>query len=92
VRELEVSNNAGTVLFNFMNNEMIEARGNFAGTDFIKTTTYEKRDHLLMEHQHFYDSILHQKKPIVSLDDGIIAVNLIEKVLESVESGREVTI
>ena len=92
MRELEVSNTAGTILIDLMRNELIEASGKFQGTEFVKVSPYEKRDHLYLEHQHFYDAILHHKKPIISLGDGIIAVRLIEKVLESVELGREVKI
>lgn len=92
VRELEVSNSTGTIVFDFMKNEMIEARGNYAGPEFVKSSPYEKRDHLMLEHKHFYDSILNHKKPIISLEDGIVAVNLIEKVLESVATAKEVKI
>lgn len=92
VRELAVSNETGTILFDLMKNEMQESRGSFEGPEFVKISNYEKRDHLLIEHQSFYDSILHKTKPIVSLDDGILAVKLIEKVLESVESGQEAAI
>jgi predicted dehydrogenase len=92
VRELAISNTSGTIIFDLMKNEMLEARGDFTGPDFVKVTNCEKRDHLLLEHQFFYDSILNSKKAIVSLDDGIIAVNLIEKVLKSIESGQEVNI
>jgi predicted dehydrogenase len=90
VRELAISNQVGTILFDLMNNEIREARGEFAGPEFVKVTAYEKRDHLLMEHQCFYDSILNGSPTIVTLDDGIVAVNLIEKVLKSIETGLEV--
>lgn len=92
VRELAVSNTQGTILFDLMKNEVLVASGNFDGPEFVKTSSYEKCDHLLTEHQYFYDSILNNNKPIVSLEDGINAVKLIEKVLESVESGLEVVI
>jgi len=80
------------LLVDLMKNEIIEARGSFDGPEFTKTIPYEKRDHLLIEHKHFYESILFKKAPIVSIEDGILAVKLIEKVLESADKHREVTL
>lgn len=92
VRELEISNTTGTLHIDLMKNEITEARGSFEGPEFTKTIPYEKRDHLMLEHQHFYESIKNKKAPIVSLEDGIIAVRLIDKVLESATKHREVTL
>lgn len=89
VRELEISNESGTLLVDLMRNEIQEASGSFQGPEFVKTAPYEKRDHLLIEHRLFYEAILHKTQPVVTLDDGIVAVKLIEKVLKSVESGLE---
>jgi predicted dehydrogenase len=90
VRELEISNNTGTLLVDLMKNEIVEARGSFDGPEFTKTIPYEKRDHLLIEHRHFYQSITNNLKPIVSIDDGILAVRLIDKVLESADKNEKV--
>jgi len=90
VRELEISNNTGTILVDLMKNEITEARGSFEGPEFTKTIPYEKRDHLLIEHRHFYQSIIENSKPIVSIDDGVLAVKLIDKVLESADKNIEV--
>lgn len=90
VRELEISNKAGTLHFDLMKNEISEALGKMNGPEFVTLDHYEKRDHLLIEHGHFYRSITDKSKPIVSLDDGLLAVRLIDLVLESVESGKEV--
>ena len=92
VRELEISNINGTLLVDLMKNEIQEALGASTGPEFVSLDQYEKRDHLMLEHKHFYDSITNGKKPIVSLQDGLLAVRLIDKVIESVESGREVFI
>lgn len=92
VRELEISNIAGTLLVDLMRNEIQEALGTEPGPIFVSLDTYEKRDHLMLEHKHFYESITYHKQPIVSLEDGLLAVRLIDKVIESVESGREVII
>lgn len=90
VRELEISNKAGTLLVDLMRNEIQEALGSEAGPEFVKLEAYEKRDHLFLEHMNFYHSITHKTTPIVNLDDGLLAVRLIDHVLESVESGKEV--
>ncbi len=90
VRELEVSNKTGTLLIDLMKNEIVEARGSFDGPEFTKTIPYERRDHLMLEHQHFYRSIKDNLPPIVSIDDGILAVQLIDKVLESVDKNEKV--
>lgn len=92
VRELEISNKSGTLLVDLMRNEIQEALGNVSGPEFVSLDKYEKRDHLMLEHKHFYDSIINHKPAIVTLEDGLLAVKLIDKVIESVESGREVVI
>ncbi len=92
VRELEISNKSGTLLVDLMKNEIQEALGANAGPEYVSLDKYEKRDHLMLEHKHFYESILNHKEPIVSLEDGLLAVALIDKVIESVESGKEVVI
>lgn len=90
VRELEISNTTGTLLVDLMKNEIIEARGTFDGPEFTKTIPYEKRDHLMLEHMHFYTSIKNGTPPVVSIDDGILAVRLIDKVLESADKNEKV--
>ncbi|MBC7714125.1 MAG: Gfo/Idh/MocA family oxidoreductase [Rhizobacter sp.] len=90
VRELEISNKAGTLLVDLMRNEIQEALGSHAGPEYVNTANYEKRDHLYLEHKNFYDSIINKKAPIISLADGLVAVRLIDQVLESARSGKEV--
>lgn len=90
VRELEISNKSGTLLVDLMRNEIQEALGNKEGPEFVRLDNYEKRDHLYLEHENFYDSIYHKKEPIISIQDGLVAVRLISQVLESVKTGKEV--
>lgn len=92
VRELQLSNKTGTLTVDLMRNEILEASGKNEGPEFVKVEAYEKRDHLLLEHKHFYDSILNNKAPIISLEDGIVAVKLIDKVIESANTQKEVSI
>jgi len=56
----------------------------------VSLDQYEKRDHLMLEHKHFYESITQGKPPVISLEDGLLAVRLIDAVLVSVEIGKEV--
>jgi predicted dehydrogenase len=46
----------------------------------------------MLEHQHFYESISKNLPPVISIDDGILAVKLIEKVIESADTHTEVLI
>lgn len=90
VRELEISNKAGTLLVDLMRNEISEALGAHLGPEFVRLSSYEKRDHLLLEHKNFYSSIINKKEPLVTIEDGLTAVRLIDHVLESVNLEREV--
>ncbi len=90
VRELEISNKSGTLLVDLMRNEISEALGSEVGPVFVSLDQYEKRDHLMLEHEHFYQSIAGNKAPIVTLEDGLLAVRLIDAVLISVEINKEV--
>lgn len=92
IRELEIANQHGTLLFDLMKNEVVESSAKFEAPHFTKTIPYEKRDHLMLEHKHFYESITNKIPPIVSIHDGLIAVNLIDKVLESARQKVEVKI
>lgn len=90
VRELEISNKSGTLHVDLMRNEISEALGSMTGPEFVSLDQYEKRDHLMLEHKHFYESITMGKPPVISLEDGLLAVRLIDAVLVSVEIGKEV--
>lgn len=46
---------------------------------------FERRDHLLMEHDHFYDSILNNKKAIVDFNDAKRAVETLEMLTHRLE-------
>ena len=90
VRELEIHNKSGTLHVDLMRNEISEALGSMTGPEYVSLDQYEKRDHLMLEHKHFYQSIIEGKPPIISLEDGLLAVRLIDAVLISVEIGKEV--
>lgn len=92
VRELEVISNEGTIVFDLMNYEINLAKSNAIAPNFVEKMPFTKRDHLFLEHQYFYDAILNNKNPVVSVSDGINAVKLIEKVRESLIKEVEVFI
>ena len=92
VREIEIFSKLGTLRIDLIKGEIEEALGSHTFPEFVRIETYEKLDLLMLEHRHFYDSILNGKKPIVSIEDGLLAVRLSNKVIESVESGNVVSI
>ncbi|CBW25491.1 putative oxidoreductase [Halobacteriovorax marinus SJ] len=89
MRNLEVTNHCGTLFFDLFENKLLVGKGE-EQSDFVKEIPYEKRDHLLIEQQRFYNSILKGDEIFVDYDAGLSAVVLIEKVLESLESGKEI--
>lgn len=58
----------------------------------IKEISYERRDHLLIEQEKFYDSILNGSDIFVSLDDGIKALRLVDLVNKALDSGEELSL
>jgi predicted dehydrogenase len=87
VRDLEVTNDLGCLYVDlFHNTVQIATQERAQSGDYFESLQYSRRDHLLIEQKHFYDSILNGVPPIVSINDGLKAVKLISKVLESLET------
>lgn len=89
MRDVEVVNKQGTVFFDLFANKLLIGSAT-ATKDFVQEIPYDKRDHLLMEQDEFYNSIINKSEIFVDVQDGINAVRLIDKVLESLETGKEV--
>lgn len=89
VRALEATSENGVLRVDLLNNKIHIAHKE---AQEIKVIDYTKRDHLLMEQQHFYQSIQTGKAPMVSLDDGVKAVQLIDAVLKSLETKTAVNL
>lgn len=86
VRSLEVISKSGMITVDLFSNKIsIAIEGEFPDGTFVKEENYSKRDHLLLEHQHFYSSILDSKLPVVSLKDGTNAVHLVDCSLKSIK-------
>ncbi len=84
IRDLEVTSSEGMIYVDLMNSKIFEAcPTNFEDGSFVKETSYEKRDHLFLEHQAFYQSIAMNKPAIVTLQDGVRAVHLVDRCLKS---------
>lgn len=52
---------------------------------FVQESPYSKRDHLLIEHQYFYDSINHGKPIFVDGKAGRMGVGMVDAVLSSID-------
>jgi predicted dehydrogenase len=89
IRELEVISKEGMILVDLFSNKIYEApSGQFEDGSFVREITYNKRDHLLIEHQSFYQSILQNKSAVVNLKDGLKAVHLVDVSLKALDSGK----
>jgi predicted dehydrogenase len=93
VRELEVISSAGMISVDLFANKVFEAtNGQFEDGTFVRESAYSKRDHLLIEHKYFYDSILRDVGPIIGLKDGVNAVHLVDCALKSMELKSKVEV
>ncbi len=93
VRDLEVISKDGMFSVDLYANKIYEASSSkFPDDTFVKEETYDKRDHLLLEHKHFYDAILHSKPAIIGLNDGTNAVHLIDCTLKAMDTLQAVAV
>lgn len=93
IRDFELTHDGGTIYVDLFLNELSVAPSTqYEDGTFVKTEKYEKRDHLYIEQERFFDSILNNKKPMVSFEDGKKAVYIVEKVLEALDTKKEVVI
>jgi predicted dehydrogenase len=66
------------------------ARDAAPGPEGVDLIQLEKRDHLLIEQEYFYQSILEHSPPFVGIDDGANAVYLVEKTLQSLAQAQSI--
>lgn len=91
VRSLEVLSENGALTVDMFQNKIFHAPNTkFEDGSFVSEENYQKRDHLLLEQQEFYQSILNKKHPVVSVQEGLDAIAIIEAVIKSIEQGKEV--
>lgn len=91
VRELEVMSSNGCISVDLFKNEIhFGTNTKFEDDSYVKTQSYEKRDHLNIEQESFYKSILNKSEPMVTYKDGVNAVYLVTQVLKSLEIQADV--
>lgn len=90
VRSLEITNQNGTFLIDLFQNEILLARGDEKNPEkFVNVNKYNKRDHLLLEQENFYNSINSNAETVVTAEDGRKAIKLLDIVMKSLESGKK---
>ena len=88
MRDLEVISRDGMIYVDLFNNKILEASSSqFEDGSFVKETSYNKRDHLLLEHRYFYDSISAKRAAIVDMSAGLRAVHLVDVALRAMRDG-----
>jgi predicted dehydrogenase len=93
VRELEVVSKDGMLAVDLFSNKIIEATSSkFEDDTFVREQSYQKTDHLLLEHQNFYQSVLTNSPAIIGLKDGVNAVNLVDATLRALDSGTSIKV
>ena len=93
VRDLEVVSKDGTIHVDlFANKFSVASADKFEDGTFVKEEAYSKRDHLLLEHQNFYESVRTGKPAIVNLKDGMNAVHLVDCTLRALDSHTSVPV
>ncbi len=93
-RFLSATNSRGSLLVDLLNHKLkvSESSEECDGEFVIRDETYDKRDHLKLEQELFYSSILDGKKVVVGLEEGLYAVKLVDRILESLASDQEINI
>lgn len=93
MRDLEVISKDGMVTVDLFTNKIFEASSSqFEDGSFVKEESYNKRDHLLLEHQHFYKSIQNNLPAIIGLKDGLNAVHLVDATLKALATRKTVQV
>lgn len=93
IRDLEVMSASGCIYVDLFTNKVMTASSStFEDGSFVKEFDYPKRDHLMLEHTHFYDSILNNKKAVINLNDGLNAVHLVDCALKSLATSTRVNV
>jgi predicted dehydrogenase len=93
IRDLEVVSGNGLTYVDLFSNKIHKATsGQYQDGSFVQEEAYEKRDHLLLEHQAFYQSVLSGEPAVVSLTDGLNAVHLVDSALKAMETLQSVEV
>ncbi len=91
IRAFELMSEKGCLYVDlFENSYAIGTSSEFDNGEFVEKKNYEKRDHLLIEHQSFYSSIINKEEPMVTFEQGAAIVELIDSVLKSLDKNEKV--
>ena len=75
IRSLEIMSNSGCIYVDLFTNEIYESHRDFnESSGYVSFKPYQKRDHLNIEQENFYKSILNNKAPMVTYEDGVLIV------------------
>jgi predicted dehydrogenase len=77
----------GELKVDLLKNE-IQRSNCFDGVFSLDSSSYEKSDHLLKEHEYFLKSITENVKPVIGIDDAITVMKMIDLTIKSLESGE----
>ena len=92
-RSLEIMSDEGCHYVDLFRNKYFFATDSkFDDGSFVQESEYSKRDHLLLEQERFFESILEGKPAMVSFEEGKSAVLLVSKVLESLEKSESINL
>lgn len=93
IRDVEIISKSGMIYVDLFTNKFSTAAATqYAEGVFVKEESYEKRDHLLVEQDHFYQSIINGTPVFVNLEDGVKAVHLVDSVLKALDTKKTVQI
>lgn len=92
-RLFSITNRLGSISVDLLNNKMSVSPSIGKSADgHIHSINYRKRDHLSIEQEKFYRSISNGDPVFVDIHAGAKIVNMIEKVLESLEAKKRILI
>lgn len=90
VRCFKLMGSHGALKVDLLNLNLDLAKHDSSDNEHVLSESYQKRDHLLEEQKRFFSSILEGREVAVDIDAGVLAVKLVSKVLESLETKSEV--
>ncbi|EQC47577.1 Gfo/Idh/MocA family protein [Bacteriovorax sp. Seq25_V] len=92
-RSVQFTSDKGILKVDLFNLKALFSKNMTADADqVVEEVSYERRDHLLVEQEKFYNSILNGTDIFVPLQDGIDAVTIIDAVNKSLATGNEVSL
>lgn len=93
VRTMEITHDNGCLFVDLFHNTIsIATDTQYEDGTYVKESSYERRDHLLLEQEAFYNSIINGTKPMVDYHDGVNAIKLVQAVIDSLDSGKSIDV